>query len=76
MCKNNIRDSRFLKVSRLYQYCPVLLGKEVDEIVNNEVSPGSYDYKFIGSELSSGVYLYRLVVDNNMIDTKKMVLLK
>jgi len=53
-----------------------LLGKEVDEIVNSKVSPGSYDYKFIGSELSSGVYLYRLVVDNNVIDTKKMVLLK
>ena len=48
-----------------------LLGKEVDEIVNSKVSAGSYDYKFIGSELSSGVYLCRLVVNENVIDTKK-----
>jgi hypothetical protein len=53
-----------------------LLGKEVDEIVNSKVSAGSYDYKFVGSELSSGVYLCRLVVDDNKIDTKKMLLIK
>ena len=53
-----------------------LLGKEVDEITNNKLSAGSYKFKFIGLELSSGVYLYRLVVDGNVIDTKKMILLK
>jgi hypothetical protein len=53
-----------------------LLGKEVDEIVNSKISAGSYDFKFIGSELSSGVYLCRLVVDGNKVDTKKMLLVK
>ena len=42
-----------------------LLGKEIDEIVNSKVSAGSYDFRFIGSELTSGVYLCRLVVDDN-----------
>ncbi|MBL7129486.1 MAG: T9SS type A sorting domain-containing protein, partial [Ignavibacteria bacterium] len=53
-----------------------LLGKEIDEIVNSKLSRGSYDFRFIGSELPSGVYFCRLVVDDNKIDTKKMVLIK
>ncbi|MFC2093850.1 T9SS type A sorting domain-containing protein, partial [Bacteroidota bacterium] len=53
-----------------------LLGEEIDEIVNNKLSAGSYDFRFIGSELPSGVYLCRLVVDDNKIDTKKMILIK
>ncbi|MFC2093385.1 T9SS type A sorting domain-containing protein [Bacteroidota bacterium] len=53
-----------------------LLGKEIDEIVNSKINAGSYDFKFVGSELTSGVYLCRLVVDDNKIDTKKMVLIK
>jgi len=53
-----------------------LLGEEVDEIVNSKISAGSYDFKFIGSELTSGVYLCRLVVDDVNVDVKKMVLIK
>ena len=53
-----------------------LLGKEIDEIVNSKISAGSYDFKFIGSELTSGVYLCRLVVDDVNVDVKKMVLIK
>ncbi|MCK4359490.1 MAG: hypothetical protein KAW92_12285 [Candidatus Cloacimonetes bacterium] len=29
-----------------------------------------------GNTLSSGIYLYKLIVDNNTIDTKKCLLLK
>jgi len=29
-----------------------------------------------GSELSAGMYLYTLIVDNNIIDTKRMILTK
>jgi len=53
-----------------------LLGKEIDEIVNSKVSAGSYDYRFIGSELSSGVYLYRLSANGKAINTKNMLLIK
>ena len=53
-----------------------LLGKEVDEIVNSKISAGSYDFKFVGSELPSGVYFYRLSADGKVIDKKKMVLIK
>ncbi|MFC2093931.1 T9SS type A sorting domain-containing protein, partial [Bacteroidota bacterium] len=53
-----------------------LLGKEIDEIVNSKISAGSYDFRFIGSELTSGVYLCRFVVNDNKIDMKKMLLIK
>ena len=53
-----------------------LLSKEVNEIVNSKLSAGSYKFKFIGSELSSGIYFYRLLADGIVIDTKKMLLIK
>jgi len=53
-----------------------LLGREVSVLVNEHVKPASYEVNFNGSNLSSGMYFYRLLIDNNLIDTKKMVLLK
>ena len=37
---------------------------------------GSRTYLFNGTGLASGVYFYTLMVDNNVIDSKKMMLLK
>lgn len=37
---------------------------------------GSRTYRFNGTDLASGVYFYTLMVNNNVIETKKMVLLK
>ena len=37
-----------------------LLGREVAVLVNEPKSPGSYEVKFDGSNLPSGVYFYRL----------------
>ena len=37
-----------------------LLGREVAVLVNEKKAPGSYEVKFDGSGLASGVYLYRL----------------
>lgn len=51
------------------------LGKQVDEIINDYKSPGSYVAVFNGSYLSSGIYFYSLE-GNGKILTKKMVLLK
>ena len=51
------------------------LGKEVTTLVNKELRPGSYQIKFDGSSLSSGIYFYQMVADG-FLETKKLILLK
>ena len=51
------------------------LGREIATLVNEEKPVGSYEIKFDGSNLSSGVYFYRLNFDS-FISIKKMILLK
>ena len=58
-------------------------GKLIDGIFYKNVHTGEYQYEFDGTGLTSGVYFYRmaihsnrLVVNENVIDTKKMLLLK
>ncbi len=53
-----------------------VLGKEVATLVNQQMQPGSYSVDFDGSNLSSGIYYYSLIIDNAILDTKKLVLLK
>lgn len=52
-----------------------LLGREVATLVNEEKPAGSYEVTFDASQLSSGVYLYRLN-SGSFIETKKMTILK
>jgi len=49
-----------------------MLGKEVADLVNSDLSPGTYKYDFNASDLSSGIYFYTLKV-NEFIETKKMI---
>jgi hypothetical protein len=51
------------------------LGKEVQVLVNQELSPGTYEVDFDGSNLPSGVYFYKLESES-FSQTKKMVLIK
>lgn len=51
------------------------LGEEVTTLVDKALSPGTYEVKFDGSMLSSGVYFYKLI-SGNFTDTRKMFLLK
>ncbi|MCX6163211.1 MAG: YCF48-related protein [Ignavibacteriae bacterium] len=52
-------------------------GREVMRLVNNQqFGAGVQKMQFNGSTLSSGVYFYSLIVDNNLVDTKRMVLVK
>ncbi|MDQ3021508.1 MAG: T9SS type A sorting domain-containing protein [Bacteroidota bacterium] len=53
-----------------------ILGNEVTTLVNEKQNAGSYEVDFDGSNFSSGVYFYRLEVDGNIIDIKRMMLLK
>ena len=52
-----------------------VLGKEVSALVNEEKPAGSYEVKFNGGNLASGIYFYRIQA-GSFIDTKKMILLK
>ena len=52
-----------------------ILGKEIATIVNNELSPGTYEYEWDASDLASGVYFYTIKA-NGFEATKKLVLSK
>jgi len=51
------------------------LGMEVNILVNEKQNAGSYSVKFDGSNLSSGIYFYKIEA-GNYSDTKRMILLK
>ncbi|HRF66560.1 MAG TPA: YCF48-related protein [Ignavibacteria bacterium] len=54
-----------------------ILGREVSILFNNvDLNAGIVTYDFDGTDLASGVYFYTLIVNNNKIDTKRMVMLK
>lgn len=50
-------------------------GKEVNTLVNGNLSAGRYTVRFEADDLPSGVYLYKLVAGNSSV-TKRMVLIK
>jgi len=52
-----------------------LLGREVATLVNEELSPGTYEADWDASSFSSGVYFYK-IVSGEFVETKKMVLMK
>ncbi|MBS4035777.1 MAG: T9SS type A sorting domain-containing protein [Ignavibacterium sp.] len=52
-----------------------ILGSEIAEVVNDYFTPGTYSYSFDASELSSGIYLYK-IISNDFVQTKKMILQK
>ena len=52
-----------------------VLGNEVETLVDEEKSVGSYEVEFDATRLPSGVYFYQLNA-GEFINTKKMILLK
>lgn len=50
-------------------------GRRVQTLVNNHQSPGNYNVVFDGSGLSSGVYIYKLRSNGELI-TRKMTLIQ
>jgi hypothetical protein len=53
-----------------------LLGREVIVIVNGIQKSGEYEVTFDGSNLSSGMYFYKLQAGTEFTDVKKMILVK
>ncbi|MBN1639112.1 MAG: FG-GAP repeat protein [Ignavibacteriales bacterium] len=52
-----------------------LLGQEIATLLDEEKEEGSYEVKFDGSGLSSGIYFYRMEANNNIF-LRKMILIK
>jgi hypothetical protein len=52
-----------------------LLGREVATLVNEVEVPGKYDIQFEATNLSSGVYFYRLTA-GSFSATRKLLLMK
>ncbi len=52
-----------------------VLGKEMQTLINEQLSPGTYEAEFDGTNYPSGVYYYQLNA-GDYSETKKMVLLK
>jgi hypothetical protein len=65
-----LKEAGFVSI-RVYD----LAGREVAALVNGFEKPGYKSVSFHGSNLASGVYLYRLQA-GNYSDTKKLILLK
>lgn len=53
-----------------------MLGKEVETLVNSQLSAGSYSYNFNAGGLTSGVYFYRLISNGEVKAANKMLLVK
>ena len=52
-----------------------LIGREVVKLVNETLETGRYEVEFDGSDLPSGIYLYRFTA-GNFTETKRMVLVR
>lgn len=52
-----------------------LLGRQISTLIDEYASPGKYEYRLDASNLSSGVYYYKLYLNNKM-QVKKMVVTK
>ncbi|WP_448522302.1 T9SS type A sorting domain-containing protein, partial [Schleiferia thermophila] len=52
-----------------------ILGRKITTLINEYRSAGSYEHSFNASSLASGIYLYRIKV-NDFVSAKKMILVK
>ena len=68
---DQVRSESNLVTLKVYD----LLGKEVAALVNEEKPAGYYKVKFDGSDLASGMYIYRLTA-GKFSSVRKMLLLK
>lgn len=69
--KSNIKGEKSNVVLKVFD----LLGREIVVLVNQQQPAGNYFVDFVGNDLPSGIYMYRLTT-GNYSETKKMMLLK
>lgn len=69
--KFQLKESGYVTL-RIYD----ILGKEISTLVNKNLLSGTYETQFSNSQIPSGIYFYRLLIDNKIISTKTMMLVK
>jgi len=52
-----------------------VLGNEIEELVNEQLSAGNYKFNFVADNLPSGIYFYKINA-GEFIQTMKMILLR
>ncbi|MBK9332452.1 MAG: SBBP repeat-containing protein [Ignavibacteria bacterium] len=52
-----------------------VMGKEISEFVNENLSEGTFQYEFNADNLPSGIYFYKLKTEN-FTQTRKMILIR
>jgi hypothetical protein len=50
-------------------------GRQIEELVNQKLNAGTFEVTWNGSNLSSGIYFYKLVAEG-FAETKKMIMVK
>ena len=65
-----VPNSSFVKLA-VYD----MLGREVSSLVNGQLQPGTYEFEFDASGITSGTYFYRLSSES-FSDIKKMIIIK
>lgn len=68
--KFKVKDSRFVTL-KVFD----VLGREVKTLVNEKLSPGTYESTFDGNGLNSDIYFYKLEA-GDFSEVKKMILIK
>jgi endoglucanase len=53
-----------------------VLGKEIETLVSKHQAAGEYSVYFNAKDLPCGIYFYTLLIDDSIIQTKKMLYLK
>jgi hypothetical protein len=53
-----------------------VLGREIATLVNEQLTPGTYEVEWDGTNYHSGVYFYKLSINNEQLAARKMVLVK
>jgi photosystem II stability/assembly factor-like uncharacterized protein len=52
------------------------LGRELETLFDGNLSAGTYESDWSGTNRTSGIYFYTLIVNGERLDTKKMMLVK
>ena len=67
---------KILKSSNVKIEVMDVLGRRIQTIANQKHTPGTYQISFDGNSLPSGIYFYQLIVDNKIVQTRRMALIK
>ena len=51
-------------------------GRKIDELLNKSLANGTYEIKYDAGSLSSGIYIYTMSINGQILKTNKLILIK